>query len=97
MLAAIAFAHFAAGRFDIASSVAKTALLEQSNNFFAALVAAGANAMAGNLHIASSAMERVRELDPNFRLHKIKDRLPHKQPEILAQWEDALRRAGLPD
>ncbi len=97
MLAAIASAHFAAGRFDIASSLAKTAMLEQSNNFVAAFVAAGANAMAGNLDIAGSAMERVRELDPNFRLHKIKHRLPYRQPEVLARWEDALRRAGLPE
>jgi formylglycine-generating enzyme required for sulfatase activity len=43
------------------------------------------------------AMGRVRELDPNFRLHKAKDRLPHRQPEVLARWEDALRRAGLPE
>jgi TolB-like protein/class 3 adenylate cyclase len=97
MLAAIAAAHFAAGRFDVASSLAKTAMLEQSNNFIAALVAAGANAMAGNLDTATSAMERVRELDPNFRLHKVKYRLPNREPEALARWEDALRRAGLPE
>ena len=97
MLAAIAAAHFAAGRFDVASSLAKTAMLEQSNNFIAALVAAGANAMAGNLDTATSAMERVRKLDPNFRLHKVKYRLPNRQPEALARWEDALRRAGLPE
>ncbi len=72
-------------------------MLEQSNNFIAALVAAGANAMAGNLDVASSAMERVRELDPNFRLHNVKSRLPHRQPEVLTRWEDALRSAGLPE
>ena len=97
MQAAIAAAHFAAGRFDIASSLAKSAMLEQSNNFIAALVAAAANAMTGNLGIATSAMERVRALDPNFRLSKVKDRLPHRQPELLARWEEALRRAGLPE
>jgi TolB-like protein/class 3 adenylate cyclase len=97
MLAAIGAAHFAAGRFDVASSFARTALLEQSNNFIAALVSAGANAMAGNLEAATAAMERVRELDPNFHLHSVKYRLPHRQPEVLAHWEDALRRAGLPE
>jgi adenylate cyclase len=97
MQAAIAFAHFVAGRFDIASSLAKTALLEQPNNFFAALVSAAANAMTGNLDIAGSAMERVRELDPTFCLHNVKDRLPHRHPELIARWEDALRRAGLPE
>jgi tetratricopeptide (TPR) repeat protein len=97
MLAAIASAHFAAGRFDIASSLAKTAMLEQSNNFIASLVGAGANAMAGHLDMATSAMERVRELDPNFRVHNVKYRLPHRQPEVLTRWEDALRKAGLPE
>ena len=97
MLAAIAAAHFSAGRFDSASSLSKTAMLEQSNNFIAALVAAAANAMAGNLDVATHAMERVCELDPNFRLHKVKYRLPNRQPETIALWEDALRRAGLPE
>jgi len=97
MLAAIAAAHFSAGRFDSASSLSKTAMLEQSNNFIAALVAAAANAMAGNLDVATRAMERVCELDPNFRLHKVKYRLPNRQPETIALWEDALRRAGLPE
>ncbi|MFZ1965475.1 MAG: hypothetical protein WA832_03345 [Bradyrhizobium sp.] len=97
MLAAIAVAHFAAGRFEIASSLAKTAMLEQSNNFMAALAAAGANAMAGNLDIATIAMVRVRELDPTFCFSKVKDRLPHREPELLARWNDALRRAGLPE
>jgi tetratricopeptide (TPR) repeat protein len=63
MLAAVASAQFAAGRFDAASSIAKTAMLEQSNNFTAALVTAGANAMTGNLDTATTAMERLRELD----------------------------------
>jgi tetratricopeptide (TPR) repeat protein len=97
MLAAIAVAHFAAGRFEIASSLAKTAMLEKSNNFMAALAAAGANAMAGNLDIATIAMVRVRELDPTFCFSKVKDRLPHREPELLARWNDALRRAGLPE
>jgi TolB-like protein/class 3 adenylate cyclase len=85
MLAAIAAAHFSAGRFDVASSLAKTAMLEQSNNFIAALVAAAANAMAGNLDVATRAMERVCELDPNFRLHKVKYRLPNRQPETIGR------------
>jgi hypothetical protein len=61
------------------------------------LVSAAANAMAGNLDVARCSMRRACELDPNLRLHKIKDRLPFKQPELLIRWEDALRRAGLPE
>ena len=95
--AAIASAHFSAGRFDIAAAIAKAAMLEQPNNFIAALVAAAANAMGENLDGARSAIEQVRQLDPNLRLHKIKDRLPYKQTDVLARWEDALRKAGLPE
>ncbi|WOH51162.1 adenylate/guanylate cyclase domain-containing protein [Bradyrhizobium sp. sBnM-33] len=97
MMAAIASAHFAAGRFSEASSVARTAMLEQPKNFIACLVAAAASAMDGNMEAARGAMRRVLDLDPGLRLHSIGYRLPHKQPEILAQWEDALRKAGLPE
>jgi hypothetical protein len=97
MLAAIAAAHFAAGRFDPASSLANKALLEQSNNFIAALVAAASNALAGNLDAAKRAIELVRASDPNFRIQNVKYRLPHKQPEVLKRWEDALRKAGMPE
>ena len=93
--AAIAAAHFGAGRFEYASAIAKAALLEQPNNFIAILVAAAANAMSGNLDVARGSMRRACELDPNLRLQKIKDRLPFKQPELLLQWENALREAGL--
>ncbi len=97
MLAAIAAAHFAAGRFDAASSLATKAMLEQSNNFIAALVAAASNALAGNLDAAQRATELVRASDPNFRIQNVKYRLPHRQPEVLTRWEDALRKAGMPE
>jgi TolB-like protein/Flp pilus assembly protein TadD len=95
--AGIAAAHLGAGRFDIAAAIAKAAILEQPNNFIAMLVSAAANAMAGNLDVARTATGRACELDPNLRLHKIKDRLPFRQPDLLLRLEGALRRAGLAD
>jgi adenylate cyclase len=97
MLAAIAAAHFAAGRFDVAASLSTKAMLEQSNNFIAALVAAASNALAGNMDAARKATELVRASDPDFRIQSVKYRLPHRQPEVLARWEDALRKAGMPE
>jgi hypothetical protein len=97
MLAAIAAAHFAAGRFDVAASLSTKAMLEQSNNFIAALVAAASNALAGNLDAAKRAIELVRASDPDFRIQSVKYRLPHRQPEVLTRWEDALRKAGMPE
>jgi tetratricopeptide (TPR) repeat protein len=97
MLAATAAAHFAAGRVDVAASLSTKAMLEQSNNFIAALVAAASNALAGNLDAAKKALEQIRTSDPYFRIKNIKYRLPHRQPEVLTRWEDALRKAGIPE
>jgi hypothetical protein len=97
MLAAIAAAHFAAGRFEVAASLANKAMLEQSDNFIASLVAAASNALAGNLDAAKRATELVRASDPNFRIQNVKCRLPHRQPDVLTRWEDALRKAGMPE
>jgi hypothetical protein len=35
--------------------------------------------------------------DPNFRIENVKYRLPHRKPEVLTRWEDALRKAGMPE
>ena len=94
MQASIACAHFAAGRFDIAAITAKTAMLEQPNNFMATIAAAAASAMMGNLDVAQSSMKQALAIEPNFR--KIKDRLNYREPELLVRWEEALRKAGLP-
>jgi hypothetical protein len=97
MLAAIAVAHFSAGRLDVASTLATGAMLEQSSNFIAALVAAASNALAGNMEAAKTATKLVRASDPHFRIKNVKYRLPHRQPEVLTRWEDALRKAGMPE
>jgi class 3 adenylate cyclase len=52
-------------------------------------------AMAGNLDAARNAMRQALQLDPNFR--RITDRIPFRQPEVVARWEDVLRKAGLPE
>jgi hypothetical protein len=67
-------------------------MLEQMNNFIAALVAAASNALAGNLDAAKSAIELVRASDPDFRIQSVKYRLPHRQLDVLTRWEDALRK-----
>jgi hypothetical protein len=46
---------------------------------------------------ARKATELVRASDPDFRIQSVKYRLPHKQPEVLVRWEDALRKAGMPE
>ena len=50
-----------------------------------------------NLDAAKRATELVRASDPDFRIQNVKYRLPHRHPEVLTQWEDALRMAGMPE
>ena len=53
--------------------------------------------MAGRPEQAQKAMARMRELYPAFRIADIKDMFPVRRAEDLARWEEALRRAGLPE
>ena len=60
-------------------------------------VAAASNAMAGRPELAHKAMARLRQLIPDLRVSNIKDVVPHRRTEDLARYEEALRRAGLPE
>ena len=93
MQAAIAAAHFVAGRFDVSASLARSAMLEQPNNFLATIVAAAANAMTGNLDVARSAMAQARKLDSNFR--KIEDRSRTDDPSRSRFAKAALGQGGV--
>ena len=68
MQAAIATAHFFAGRYDEASSWAEKALREQPTYATALQAAAASNALAGRLKEAQKAMERLHQADPTLRL-----------------------------
>jgi tetratricopeptide (TPR) repeat protein len=95
--AAMAAAHFFAGRYAEASSLAQTAVLEQPNHFVAACVAAASGALGGRTAEAQKAMVRVRQLDPTLRMSNLRDHFPIRRPEDFAKWAESLRRAGLPE
>jgi TolB-like protein len=93
MQAATALAHFGAGRYDEASIWAEMGSLTEVTS---ARVAAASNALAGRIEKAHAAMAHVRQLDPDLRISNLKDRIPtFWQPEVLARYEDGLRKAGL--
>jgi TolB-like protein/Tfp pilus assembly protein PilF len=94
--AAIALAHFFAGRYADASSWADMAAREQPIHFIANCVSAASNAHAGRLSEAQNAMARVRQLDPDLRLSNLHDLFPIRRPEDFARWAEGMRRAGLP-
>ena len=92
-----AYSHFLLGCYEEAASwAAKT--LQDSPDFPAALrVAAASNAMLGRLEQAHQAIVRLRHLLPGLRVSNLKDIVPQRRPEDLARYEEALRRAGLPE
>jgi TolB-like protein/tetratricopeptide (TPR) repeat protein len=92
-----AFAHFFAGRYDDASSWAEKALREKPEYHPALRVAAAANALAGRMDEAHSAIVRSRRLYPTPHISNLKNQIPLRRPEDLARYADGLRKAGLPD
>jgi TolB-like protein/tetratricopeptide (TPR) repeat protein len=95
--AAIADAHFHAGRYDEASSWAAIAIREVPYHN-GLRIAAASNALAGRLERAQIVMARLRQLDPELRVSNLKSvQGPYRRPEDIARYADALRKAGLPD
>lgn len=98
MQAAVASAHFFAGRYDEASSWAERALREQPNNLDVIGLLAMSDALAGRVEKARTGMTRLVQLSPGRRLSNINDRLPpYRRPEDRAKVLEAARKAGLPE
>jgi len=97
MWAAIAFAHFCAGRFEDACLWA-TRSLQETPNFLSALrIAAAGNALSGYLVEAQKAVMCIREIAPTLRVSNVKDWASFRRPEDLTRLENGLRQAGLPE
>jgi len=97
MHAAIACAHFFAGRYGDALSWAKSTMREHPNAPLQACVAAASAALIDEPTEAIAAMALVRQLDPDLRLSNLKKLFPTRRPEDFARWADGLRKAGLPE
>ena len=97
MEAAMAWAHFFAGRYQEAMSWAEKAVREQSNYFPALSILAGSCSMAGREAEARSTLESLRRLDPDLRISTLGEAFPIRRPEHFARFAQALQKAGLPD
>ena len=72
----------------------------QDNPDFQAGVRIGAasNVMAGQPDKAHETVVRLQRLNPTLRVSNLKDVLgPYRRAEDLARYEEALRKAGLPE
>jgi TolB-like protein len=95
--AAIAHAHFFAGRYDDASASAEKAVHARPNYLTAVRGAAASYALAGRLDQAQNLVMRMRELNSALRISNLKDLFPLRRPEDFTKWVDGLRKAGLPE
>jgi TolB-like protein/class 3 adenylate cyclase len=96
MRTGIAYASLLAGQYEIASSMARDALRDQT--WLGGLrVLAASKALAGHLEEAREAMDRLLQIDPALRISNLKNRISPLQPNDLAKYVDALRKAGLPE
>jgi TolB-like protein/Flp pilus assembly protein TadD len=94
---ALAWAHFVAGHYQEAVTLGRKAIRQQPDLPPALRIFAAACVKAGNLDEARTAINRMRELNPSFRISNIKDVLTLGRPQDLAAYEEALRIAGLPE
>jgi adenylate cyclase len=92
-----AHAHFMLGHYDEAASLAAAALQDNPDYSSALRIAAASNAMAGRPEQAHKAVARLRQLNPALRVSTYKDVSGPWRAEGLAQMEEGLRRAGLPE
>ena len=97
MYAAMATAHFAADRYEESFSWAEMAVREKPTILVTTGVAAASAALAGRQVDARRMMQRVREAAPKLRLSNLKDVISYLRPKDFENWENGLRKAGLPD
>jgi tetratricopeptide (TPR) repeat protein len=95
MHGAMAYAHFLAGRYDMASSCAESSLRFNPTFLLATCVFAASNAVAGRLDLAQRAISRALEYDPDLRANNLRDLF--RREEDIATFAKGLRNAGLPD
>jgi len=98
MRSGIAYAHFFLGRYDESASWAAMALQDDAANIPALRCDAASNAMLGRVEQAHQAITRLQRLDPAQRVSALKDFSgPYRRLDDLSKFEEAMRRAGLPE
>jgi tetratricopeptide (TPR) repeat protein len=98
MQSGTAHAHFFLGCYDEAASWAAMALQDNPDHQPRLRIAAASNAMAGRLEQARKAVAQLRQLNPTLRVSNLKDVLgPYRHAQSIAQYEEGLRQAGLPE
>jgi tetratricopeptide (TPR) repeat protein len=93
----IAFAHFAARRFEQAIEWADRALHDQPRLATAMRVKVAANAHLGRLNAARAELNRMLAIDPKLTIAGYRAYAHWAAPEVLELLVTGLRLAGLPE
>lgn len=97
MLGATAYAHFLAGRYDVALSYADKSVRDNPTFLLSVCSLAACSALAGRPEQARSALVQALECSPNLRASNLKDLISFRGATDLAKFVDGLRKAGLPE
>ena len=97
MYAAMACAHFGAGRYAEAFSWAEMAVREKPTVVVTTGVAAASAALAGRHADAQKMMQLLQQAGPELRLSNLKDVVSYLRPKDFDRWSEGLRMAGLPE
>jgi len=97
MLAAAAFAHFLAGRYDVALSHAEGAMRDNPTFLLAIYSLAASSSLAGRPEQAKRSLAKALECNPDLRASNLKDLVSFRRTEDLSAFVEALRQAGLPE
>jgi TolB-like protein len=97
MHGAMAYAHFLASRYDMASSCAEKVMRDNPTFLLAICISAASNAFAGRPEPAQKAMARALEFNPDLRASNLGDLAPFRRAEDLAKLAMGLSKAGLPE
>jgi len=95
MQTATAFAHFCAGRNSEAVLWAEKALRTKPNFNGTNAIAAASYAFAGRKREAEEAAAHLLQIDPSFRVSRIRDYFPFRREQDLVQFAKGLRIAGI--
>lgn len=97
MQAGMALSHLFAGRFDTAALWAEQSFGLVPTNMVAVTISAASHALADRTEQARTAIERLRKLDPAFRISSLYDWIPIRRQQDSAGFAAGLRKAGLPE
>ncbi len=90
-------AHYLAGRYDEAATCAEEGIRIRPGFVAGHRVQCAALAQGGRMAEAHAALQKIKQLQPDVSATLLKKTLPYSTPDLLENFIDGLRKAGLPE